>query len=99
MLNRSADSGAGSGDIIMVLRNKTGSALNDRFTSASNIPSWHGSLNRSDSYVPFIVSYPGGNIAEINPVISDVCLSETECAGNWMVTPLVQELIRRQVSE
>jgi hypothetical protein len=100
LLAQEADAaGAGSGDIIIVFRDRTDDPKNERYVSGGNIESWHGSLNRSDSYVPFIPAYPGGNAGELAPTVAVVCgTTDGTCAGNWLLTPLVEELIHRQLA-
>ncbi len=56
-----------------------------------------GSLNRSDSYVPFILAYPGGNKAVIDEFMDKV--SECpggQCQGNWNVTDVIKEIVSLQ---
>jgi hypothetical protein len=60
-------------------------------------PTGPGSLNPSDSYVPFIVSYPGGRELEIDPIIQKIC-SNGLCEGNWKVKDLISEIIKTQYS-
>ena len=60
---------------------------------------WHGSLNPSDSYVPFIVSYPSGNKEEIDMMLKsdDVCKSDKSgCVGNWNLPVIVKGIINEQ---
>ena len=47
--------------------------------------------------MPFIVSHPGGNAQELLPIISTVCEDTQTCEGNWKVTPMVEELIKKQL--
>ena len=47
---------ARAGDVVVVFRSRTEDPPTLRHVSSSNIPSWHGSLNRSDSIVPFVAS-------------------------------------------
>lgn len=75
----------------------TGDAIN-RFTTGVACKSWHGSLNPSDSYVPFIISYPGGNKTELDPIIQKVCPNNI-CEGNWKAKDLITEIIKPQYSE
>jgi len=89
--------GAGSGDIVIVFRDRVDEPLDWRYTSGGNIRSWHGGLNPSDSYVPFIVSYPGGNAQELAKHVTAVCGSAGRCEGNWQLTPLVAEIIGAQL--
>ncbi len=87
-----------SGDIVLVMKDDTvGTAIN-RYTTGVACKSWHGSLSPSDSYVPFIVSYPGGNKDEIKPFIENVqgCNITQGCEGNWKVTDVIKEIIKTQ---
>jgi hypothetical protein len=86
-----------SGDIILIFKDFTDDVAENRFSSGSACKSWHGSLNPSDSYVPLIVSYPGGNKAEIESIINSVpSCSNGQCEGNWNVTDIIKEIITRQ---
>jgi hypothetical protein len=87
-----------SGDIILIFNNKTDSLQQQRYTSGVACKSWHGSLNRSDSYIPFIISYPGGNSVELGELENKVC-TRTACNGNWMLQELVKEFITGQYSK
>jgi hypothetical protein len=86
-----------SGDIILLMSDKTDGSANDRYTTGVACNSWHGSLNRSDSYVPLILSYPGGNKFEIDPIIQEVCTNGL-CEGNWKTKDLISEIIKTQYS-
>jgi hypothetical protein len=96
-----------SGDIILIMNDKTtGDAIN-RYTTGSACKSWHGSLNPSDSYVPLILSYPGGNRTEIEKIVDrhsvdtnaqSIC-PNLQCDGNWKVTDIIKEIIRTQYQE
>jgi DNA-binding beta-propeller fold protein YncE len=92
------DHRARAGDIILVFRSRTDDLATARYTSSSNIPSWHGSLNRSDSYVPFIVSYPGGNADPLKTVVSSslICSNVTTCDSTLRVAPLVEHILALQ---
>jgi len=52
-------------------------------------------MNRSDSYVPFIISYPSGNNYELNAFKSSVCISDA-CNKNWILPDLVNAIIKKQ---
>jgi hypothetical protein len=70
-----------------------------RYTTGSACKAWHGSLNRSDSYVPLIISYPGGNRYEIEKMTKKEALCKEDysnCKGNWKVTDIVKEVITEQ---
>jgi hypothetical protein len=71
---------------------------NERPPFPSACKSWHGSLNPSDSYVPFIVSYPGGNKLEMQSFIDKTpgCNSTTGCDGNWRMTDLIKTIMQKQ---
>lgn len=86
-----------SGDIILIFKDFTNDIPENRYTSASACKSWHGSLNSSDSYVPFIVAYPSGNKSELEPFITKVC-PDMKCEGNWKVTDLIKTIIETQYS-
>ncbi len=49
--------------------------------------SWHGSLNPSDSYVPLIVTYPGGDKS-----VMDAIINGTTCKGSWCVPDLIKKI-------
>ena len=91
-----------SGDIVLVMKDEVhipvSEIANQRFTTGVACKSWHGSLNLSDSYIPFIVAYPGGNKFEIQPLIdsTDGCNSATGCDGNWRVTDLTKTILQKQ---
>ncbi len=86
-----------SGDIILIMRDATTGDALGRYTTGVACKSWHGSLNPSDSYVPLIVSYPGGNKFELDPLIQRVC-TDNLCEGNWKVKDLISEIIKTQYS-
>lgn len=86
-----------SGDIILLMKSGSNDPLEDRYTSGVSCKSWHGSLNRSDSYVPLILSYPGGNAAELDKPIEEVCPGK-QCDGNWKATDLIKKIIETQYS-
>jgi predicted AlkP superfamily pyrophosphatase or phosphodiesterase len=89
------------GDIVLIMKDEvyypeTESIADHRFTSGVACKAWHGSLNGSDSYVPLIVTYPGGNINEIDQILKQDSLCKTdysECKGNWKTSNIVKELI------
>jgi len=84
-----------SGDLVLLMKNRTSDDAIDRYTAGVSCKSWHGSLNTSDSYVPLIVSYPGGNKNEIEPFVNDTegCDVTDGCDGNWRVTDLIKKII------
>ncbi|MCX7635032.1 MAG: hypothetical protein N2Z74_04725 [Syntrophales bacterium] len=86
-----------SGDIVLIFKDRTYGEAITRYTSGTACKAWHGSLNPSDSYVPLIVAYPGGNRYEINPFITKetVCPAAL-CGGNWKIKDLIQEIIKGQ---
>ena len=90
-----------AGDVIIAFRSRTDEPLTARYTSSSNIPSWHGSLNRSDSYVPFIVSYPGGNVEPLRPLVRapTACGSDTMCDSTLKIASLVKETFGQQTRQ
>jgi hypothetical protein len=87
-----------SGDIILIMMDKMND-ISQRFTSGIACKSWHGGLNRSDSYVPFTFSYPGGNRLEIDTILKreDICKDEySNCTGNWKMTDIIKGIISQQ---
>ncbi len=84
-----------SGDIILIMKDATSGNASDRYSTAYACKSWHGSLNASDSYVPFVVAYPGGNKSEIDPFLSTVCPDNT-CEGNWKLSDLIKKVTKKQ---
>ncbi len=95
-----------SGDIVLIMKDEVdipeGETIEDhRYSTGSACKSWHGSLNRSDSYVPFIFAYPGGNKFEIDGILKrdTVCKEDySNCKGNWKLTELIKEIIETQYS-
>jgi hypothetical protein len=88
-----------SGDIVLIMRDKMTGGTDKRFTTGTACKSWHGSLNPSDSYVPFIIAYPGGNKSEVEPMIKETTGCTIQgCDGNWRVTDLIKTMIRKQYS-
>lgn len=86
-----------SGDLVLLMSSGSGDPPDDRYTSGVSCKSWHGSLNKSDSYVPWILAYPGGNKYEIDPVVNSVCLNG-QCEGNWQLSDIVKKIIETQYS-
>jgi hypothetical protein len=88
-----------SGDIIIVMKDKMADSVDGRFSTGVACKSWHGSLNPSDSFVPLIIAYPGGNKRETNAVLSEVagCGSQ-QCEGNWKVMDLTKTIVEKQHS-
>jgi hypothetical protein len=91
------------GDIILIMKDSSyASTPQNRFTAGVACKAWHGGLNPSDSYVPFILAYPGGNTVEINKLREGIkdCPDTgycEECAcGNWKVTDIVMKIILKQ---
>lgn len=88
-----------SGDIVLIMRDKISDSASERFTNGSACESWHGSLNPSDSYVPLIVAYPGGNKIETEQILKNDTVCKTDysnCKGNWKLTDIVKEIISGQ---
>jgi hypothetical protein len=87
-----------SGDIVLIMKDSTSGDSVQRYTTGVACKSWHGSLNASDSYVPLIVAYPGGNKFELTPLIDDTqgCGVTQGCDGNWRVTDLIKSIIQKQ---
>ncbi|OGW50685.1 MAG: hypothetical protein A2Z50_07620 [Nitrospirae bacterium RBG_19FT_COMBO_42_15] len=88
-----------SGDIVLIMKSETDSTVIDRYTTGVSCKSWHGSLNPSDSYVPLIVAYPGGNKKEIDDILKKdtACKDDySGCKGNWKLSDIVKEIISGQ---
>jgi hypothetical protein len=81
-----------SGDIIVLMR------MNEapRFTTGVACRGWHASLNRSDSYVPFILSYPGGNANVVEQIRDEICASGDACKQNWVLPEFVKKILKEQ---
>ena len=90
-----------SGDIVLIMKDSTTGSAIDRFTTGVACKSWHGSLNPSDSYVPLIVAYPGGNKYEIAPQVNQTqeCSVAEGCDGNWRVADLILQLMSKQYAQ
>jgi hypothetical protein len=91
-----------SGDIVLIMKDATPGDAVDRYSTAYACKSWHGSLNSSDSYVPLIVSYPGGNGKEVEKTMQTeaVCKSDySSCNNNWKVPVIVREIISSQFNQ
>ena len=86
-----------SGDIILIFKDFTNDVPENRYTSGVACKSWHGSLNPSDSYVPLIMAYPGGNKNELEPIVNTIC-PQNKCEGNWKATDMILEVIKKQYS-
>ena len=71
------------------------SCRNGRFTTGYACKSWHGSLNPSDSYVPLVMSYPGGNKTELKKTSDAVCVNNA-CKDNWILPSLIKDIIKKQ---
>ena len=86
-----------SGDIILIMKTRRGD-ISQRYTTGSACKAWHGSLAHSDSYVPLIMAYPGGNKYELEPLIdnTDGCATGEGCDGNWRVHDLIKTSVERQ---
>lgn len=89
-----------SGDIVLIFKDFTNDVSQNRYTSGVACKSWHGSLSTSDSYVPLIVTYPGGNKTEFEPFVNNTpgCSTSQGCDGNWRVTDLIKSIIKKQYS-
>ncbi|MBU0675036.1 MAG: alkaline phosphatase family protein [Proteobacteria bacterium] len=85
-----------SGDIILIMKDFSDSKqLSKRYTTGVACKSWHGSLNPSDSYVPLIVSYPSGNIEELQDNIDELC-AVSSCKENRILPKILKEIITEQ---
>jgi hypothetical protein len=80
-----------SGDIVLLFKDDTDGSSLQRYTCGVSCKSWHGSLNRSDSYVPFIVAYPGGNVTQLNNIIEEICPSG-QCDYNTKLSDLIKKM-------
>jgi len=86
-----------SGDIVLILRDRMMEGSEKRYSTGTACKSWHGSLNGSDSYVPLIVSYPGGNRYEMEPAVKDTNGCSLEgCDGNRRISDLIKTIIIKQ---
>ncbi len=88
-----------SGDIALIMKDATTGSASDRYTTAYACKSWHGSLNPSDSYVPLIISYPGGNKNEVENILKKdtVCNADYgNCNNNWKLPSIVRGIISEQ---
>ncbi len=99
------NNGKRSGDIVLIMKDDVDipqgeSIESHRYTTGVACKSWHGGLNRSDSYVPLILAYPGGNKVEIEKIMKDVsACPKGVCEGNWNTTDIIKEIIIRQYGE
>jgi hypothetical protein len=84
-----------SGDIVLIMKDATTGDAIDRYTTGYACKSWHGSLSPSDSYVPFILTYPGGNKNELENVKQKVCTNGA-CGGNWVLKDFIAEIVNKQ---
>jgi hypothetical protein len=88
-----------SGDIVLIMKDKTVGNASERYTTGNALKAWHGSLNPSDSYVPMIVAYPGGTKSTIENLLEreTVCDEDySNCIGNWNLMDIVKELVNEQ---
>src|SRR3989304_5125898 len=89
-----------SGDIVLIMKDDADlpqeSIENHRYTTGVACKSWHGSLNKSDSYVPLIIAYPGGKKEIIEPLINSDSACPTGCEGNWKVKDLITTIMQDQ---
>ena len=84
----------------MIFRDFTKDNPENRYTSGVACKAWHGSLNESDSYVPFIIAYPGGNKFEVLGLLKEVAVCpDYRCEGNWNVADVIKEIVKRQYGE
>jgi hypothetical protein len=84
-----------SGDIVLLMKDGFSEPVDSRYTTGVACKSWHGSLNKSDSYVPFIVAYPGGNKQELDSSLEMTCPGNT-CEGNWVLPTLIKKIVEAQ---
>jgi hypothetical protein len=86
-----------AGDIVLLMKDDSSGVPENRYSTAYACKSWHGSLNKSDSYVPLIVAYPGGNKQEFISVLTSVC-PNSSCEGNWLLPDLITKIVEEQYS-
>lgn len=84
-----------SGDIVLIMKDATTGNAMDRYSTGYACKSWHGSLNKSDSFVPLVVAYPSGNRFELNNSINSVCTNNS-CEGNWKASDLIKKIVETQ---
>jgi len=84
-----------SGDIVLLMRDAATGSASDRYSTAYACKSWHGSLNSADSYVPFVISYPGGSKSELSIIIDGVC-ADNGCNSNGKLPEVIKSIIRKQ---
>ena len=87
---------ARSGDIVLIMRTRTEDPPGKRFTAGVACRGWHGGLDRADSYVPLILSYPGGNDVILDGIKQTVCASGANCSRNTIVPDLVKQVYREE---
>ncbi|MEE9910339.1 MAG: hypothetical protein K4571_01340, partial [Deltaproteobacteria bacterium] len=88
-----------SGDIVLIMKDFTMGEAIYRYTTGVACKAWHGSLNASDSYVPLIISYPGGNKTDIENILKkdSLCnIDYSSCKGNWSLTNIVKGVVLEQ---
>ena len=85
-----------SGDVILIMKDDIGGSENDRYVSGYSCKAWHGSLNQADSFVPMILSYPGGNGFAIDSVIQLIpSCPGGQCPDNWLLPDVVRAITTR----
>lgn len=85
-----------SGDIVLVMKDGIDDDFK-RYTTGVACKSWHGSLNGSDSFVPLVTAYPGGNRSELTDILRAAEQSGTY-EGNWIVPELIKGILENQYS-
>ena len=81
------------------IKDHVSDTVNNRYSCSAACKAWHGSLNPLDSYVPLIMSYPGGNKKALEEIINSTadCSVSTGCEGNWKVRDLIKEYCRKTI--
>jgi hypothetical protein len=88
-----------SGDIVLIMKDSAGGLASDRYTTGYACKAWHGSMNSSDSYVPFIFSYPGGHNADLEKILQKdiVCNADySNCNRNRIMPDIIKAIISEQ---
>lgn len=87
------------------MQTSTDLAYTERFTTGAACLGWHGGLNRADSYVPLIVSYPGGNVTVLQNTVNRACRSSTpvpsgsgqeDCEQNHALPALIEAFLQEE---
>ena len=92
-----------SGDVVVHFRFDSDAMASERFTAGVSCRAWHGGLGRADSFVPLIVSAPGGsgdgflNWWTYGHGQERICAtgqnSNLDCHGNWLAADMAHTLL------